>query len=131
MAQTTLQINTNLEEYFKKLAPKIQEWQVNFLTTVAEEVRDLASDLAPMDTGLLQNSIDYRQVEQRKKLRTKFQIGVFGSPFYARLQEDGFTQRDGSWNPGNPYLRPALYQVGVQMMDRREIGAALRRHLDG
>ena len=81
-----------------------------------EEVLPLADRLVPVEFGALQDSLTVRAAKVKRGNKAvgatvQTRDGMFqGDEFYGGFQEFGWTQRDGVFNEGTPFLRPALYE---------------------
>lgn len=73
-----------------------------FLKFKAEECREIAQALAPIDTGDLVDSIDIAYGKDGNNIWAEIGTDIFYAPF----QEFGTTR-----NPPHPFLRPALAAV--------------------
>ena len=84
---------------------------------VAKGVLELARRYVPVEYGDLEDSLTVRSAATTTKKRgvigasVQTREGMYqGDEFYGGFMEFGFTQRDGVWNEGQPFLRPALYE---------------------
>lgn len=79
----------------------------------ANDVRDLARALAPIDTGLLRDSIEIMYGKWDGGIYAEIGTDVYYGPF----QELGTSR-----NPPHPYLRPALASVMGDITSRGMVG---------
>lgn len=101
----------------------------------AEVVVNKAKELAPVDTAHLQKRIRSREAAWSKTNRVVYEIvsdatqNVSSAGPYPSFQEFGWMQSNGVFNPGHPYLRPALRQSAkeVQRIIKNAVMIALSR----
>ena len=131
---TRVTIENTVEEEFMDMIDEIQEWQEAYLEELAREVAQEASNLAPHRTGTLAASIYWQKADpenmapsqRTNKYRTEYKIGT--DKYYGLWMEYGWTTREGKRMPARPFLRPALYNVGVKL-DRESISRELNKFL--
>jgi HK97 gp10 family phage protein len=86
------------------------------VATAAGMIADLASQLAPVDTGALRASIRVEGTEGSRRRRV-----VAGAP-HARFVEYGTVT-----NPAQPFMTPAAEAIDVRREVRNEVQALIRR----
>lgn len=69
---------------------------------MALHIQEAISDAAPVDTGLLERSINRRRARPRKDVE-RYNVGVLRRAYYWRFQEFGSAR-----NPANPFVRPTV-----------------------
>uniref|UniRef100_A0A6M3K5G2 Putative tail protein n=1 Tax=viral metagenome TaxID=1070528 RepID=A0A6M3K5G2_9ZZZZ len=113
----------DLEAAIRKLGEDVQgEILRDAVDAGAEIVRDVASQLAPRDTGFLADHI----VKERQWTRTQNTADTYVGPskeaWYGRFPEMGTT-----FQPAQPFLRPALDETKNSVIE--EVAQQLRRRI--
>ena len=139
MASTTTitgfaEVNKALEEFGKNESKKLFR---KVARAVAKEVLVKAKEGAPHETGLLERSLTVRAAKLRRRsgdvgASVTTREGLFsGDTFYGGFQEFGWIMRNGQYNPGRPFLRPAIYDHKAQWrrLASKEAKALLPEHV--
>ena len=85
------------ESNLKNVNKALKKWESNALEAIGFFVERAAKDLAPYDTGNLENSINFKVDEGKKAVRVGTNVE------YAIFQEKGTVKMQGQ-----PFLTPAV-----------------------
>ena len=120
-----LLIENNLGEVTGEMRKRIDHWLDVTLWKLANDIRETTQDLAPVDTGRLEQSYKVKKLTRTSGTLRGYTVET--NVPYAPYQEFGFWQRNGVWNPGNPHLGPAAIQHAPQL---RSLQLSLQRAID-
>lgn len=107
-----------LNDLLQKLPDKIEKKALdNAMRTGANVVKKAAQSKAPVNTGLLRDSIKVKKDSSQQKAGA-FQVGIFKErkkhyPFYAHMIEFGTSKMQAQ-----PFLRPAFDENRAEALKR-------------
>lgn len=113
-----LSLKIDLVEPGRPVEETIAQYVNWHIRGVSEEIKNTAQNLAPVDSGRLQESIQVLDADGKPAQLLQLKDTAKGNVIYyvatnvaySYEQEFGWGEKRGGFNFGTPYLRPAFYQ---------------------